>query len=51
MKDDVRDLRREMADRITGPFAWFLKIEAASGLLLLLGTVAALGVAKLLGAV
>lgn len=35
-------LPKELVDRLTKPFAWFLRIEAASGAVLLLFTVAAL---------
>ena len=44
--DEPAGLPREMADRFTKPFARFLKIEAASGLVLLLSLVAALGLAN-----
>lgn len=46
MAPDSRNLPREIADRFTEPFARFLKIEAASGLLLLLAALAALGLAN-----
>jgi NhaA family Na+:H+ antiporter len=46
MAPDSRNLPREIADRFTKPFAQFLKIEAASGLLLLLAALAALGLAN-----
>lgn len=39
-------LPSEIADRFTGPFARFLKIEAASGLLLLFAVLAAIGMAN-----
>ena len=42
MIQDNVDLPPEMADRFTRPFARFLKIEAAAGLILLLATLAAL---------
>ena len=35
-------LPKELVDRLTRPFAWFLRIEAAGGAVLLLFTVAAL---------
>ena len=46
MSEASQDLPREIADRITKPFARFLKIEAASGILLLLAALAALGLAQ-----
>lgn len=42
MFQDRTSLPRELADRFTGPFARFLKIEAAAGAALLLATLAAL---------
>ena len=36
-------LPTELVDRLTRPFAQFLRVEAASGALLLLSTVAAIG--------
>ena len=46
MKRDQPRLPKEPADLFTQPIARFLKIEAASGLLLLLATVTALGLAN-----
>jgi Na+:H+ antiporter, NhaA family len=46
MKRDQPRLPKESADLFTQPIAQFLKIEAASGLLLLLATVTALGLAN-----
>ena len=40
------DLPRAFADRFSAPFARFLKVEAASGLLLLLAVLVALGLAN-----
>ena len=40
------DLPRELADRFTRPFAQFVRIEAAAGVLLLLATGAAFGLAN-----
>lgn len=42
MPQDTARLPPEIADRFTRPFARFLKIEAASGALLLLATLTAL---------
>jgi NhaA family Na+:H+ antiporter len=42
MDQDSRGLPPEMADRFTRPFAEFLKIEAAAGVILLVATLAAL---------
>ena len=42
MPQDDMGLPHEMADRFTGPFTRFLKIEAAAGAILLLATIAAL---------
>lgn len=39
---ELARLPKELVDRLTKPFAWFLRIEAASGAVLLLFTVAAL---------
>ncbi|BAU49340.1 sodium:proton antiporter [Sulfurifustis variabilis] len=39
---DLARLPKELVDRLTRPFAWFLRIEAAGGAVLLLFTVAAL---------
>lgn len=46
MPETRQELPREMADAFTKPFARFLKIEAASAVLLLLATLAALGLAN-----
>ena len=46
MQEDNAALPRELADQFTGPFARFLKVEAASGLLLIIAAVAALGLAN-----
>jgi NhaA family Na+:H+ antiporter len=46
MNHDQARLPKEPADLFTQPIAQFLKIEAASGLLLLLATVTALGLAN-----
>ena len=46
MQPNGLGLPRELADHFTRPFARFLKIEAASGLLLLLSVAAALGIAN-----
>jgi NhaA family Na+:H+ antiporter len=46
MKHDQARLPKEPADLFTQPIARFLKIEAASGLLLFLATVTALGLAN-----
>jgi NhaA family Na+:H+ antiporter len=40
--EELARLPKELVDRLTKPFAWFLRIEAASGAVLLLFTVAAL---------
>ena len=42
MPPDNTRLPHEIADRFTEPFARFLKIEAAAGVLLLVATIAAL---------
>jgi len=42
----MRDLPSEIADRFTEPFARFLRIEAASGILLLASALVALGLAN-----
>jgi NhaA family Na+:H+ antiporter len=41
-----QDLPRELADRFTRPFAQFVRIEAAAGVLLLLATCTAFGLAN-----
>lgn len=46
MHRDSAALPPEMADRITGPFARFLKIEAAAGVVLLVATLAALALSN-----
>jgi NhaA family Na+:H+ antiporter len=46
MQMDKASLPSEMVDRFTEPFARFLRIEAASGLLLLFSALAALGLAN-----
>jgi len=45
-REKMRDLPSEMIDRVTEPFARFLRIEAASGLLLLASALVALGLAN-----
>jgi NhaA family Na+:H+ antiporter len=42
MSPESSQLPREIADRFTGPFARFLKVESATGVLLLLATAVAL---------
>ncbi len=46
MIDNPESLPREAADRLTKPFARFLKIEAASGGLLLLAVLVAMALAN-----
>lgn len=46
MQGNRTTLPPEMADRVTIPFARFLRIEAASGLLLFFATIVALGLAN-----
>ena len=46
MAQDTPDFPHEFADRFTVPFSRFLKVEAATGLLLLLAATAALGLAN-----
>ncbi len=42
MNSEIARLPRELVDRLTKPFEWFLRIEAAGGAVLLLFTLAAL---------
>ncbi|KOF15606.1 sodium:proton antiporter [Ensifer adhaerens] len=46
MKDSLSQLPREPADRLTKPFMRFLLIEATAGIILLLSTLLALGLAN-----
>lgn len=46
MPEDSQGLPREIADRFTRPFARFLRVEAASGILLLVAALAALSLAN-----
>ncbi|MBV7521963.1 Na+/H+ antiporter NhaA [Ensifer sp. ENS12] len=46
MKDSLSQLPREPADRLTKPFIRFLRIEATAGIILLLSTLLALGLAN-----
>lgn len=46
MKDSFSQLPREPADRLTKPFIRFLRIEATAGIILLLSTLLALGLAN-----
>ena len=46
MTENSQHLPREIADRFTKPFAQFVRIEAAAGVLLLLATLAALALAN-----
>ncbi|MEY9166354.1 Na+/H+ antiporter NhaA [Sinorhizobium fredii] len=46
MNDSLSRLPREPADRLTKPFMRFLRIEATAGIILLLSTLWALGLAN-----
>lgn len=46
MNDSLSRLPREPADRLTKPFMRFLRIEATAGIILLLSTLLALGLAN-----
>ena len=47
MNDSLSRLPREPADRLTKPFMRFLRIEATAGIVLLLSTLLALGLANI----